>query len=156
MEIENNDSFKVLEEKIVEDHEEIAQEKVDDLFSLDKGEKKDDNLGSEVVQTENLEKRMETNGESSASLLNFGEEEPKTGNEKSSTSLLDFGAEESNPGGNDFAAIAKKDVVDIATLDFEPTGIESINSQDLQFLETVKAQTVTKSEDPEVENLLNF
>ena len=156
MEIENDDGFKVLEEKIVEDHDEIAQEKVDDLLSLDKGEKKDDNLGSEVVHTENLEKQMRTNEESSASLLNFGEEEPKTGNEKSSTSLLDFGAEESNPGGNDTTVIAKKDVVDIATLDFEPTGIESINSQDLQFLETVKAQNVTKSEDPEVENLLNF
>merc|ERR1719206_780663 len=39
MEIENDDGFKVLEEKIVEDHDEIAQEKVDDLLSLDKGEK---------------------------------------------------------------------------------------------------------------------
>merc|ERR1719206_417792 len=155
MEVENDDSFKVLEEKIKEDHNEIAQEKVDDLFSVDKGEKKDDKSCSEVVHTENLEKQMKV-GESSASLLNFGEEEPKSGNEKSSTSLLDFGEEESNPGGNDTTAIMKKDVVDIATLDFEPTGIESINSQDLQFLETVKAQNVTKSEDPEVENLLNF
>lgn len=135
--IEKNDNH-VMGEEILKAHDENAKEKVDDLFLLGNVEKNGHmQEGDEVIPDENLEKRMKDTKNSSASLLDFGAEEPETGH-------------------SDATAIEKKDVPDITGLDFEPTGIESINTQDLQFLETSKAQNVTKFEDPEVENLLNF
>merc|ERR1719233_170739 len=129
--IEKNDNH-VMGEEILKAHYEIAKEKVDDLFLLGNVEKNGHmQEGDEVIPAENLEKPMNNTENSSASLLDFGAEEPKTGH-------------------SDATAIKKKDVPDITGLDFEPTGIESINTQDLQFLETSKAQNVTKFEDPEV------
>lgn len=125
-------------EDILKAHDEIPKEKVDDLFLLGNVEKNGDmHDGTEVIHAGNSEKQMTDNVNSSASLLDFGVQEPKSEN-------------------NDTTAIKKADVADVTGLDFEPTGIESINTQDLQFLETNKAQNVTKFEDPEVENLLNF
>jgi len=133
--IEKTDNH-VMGEEMLKANDEIIKEKVDDLFLLGNMEKNGDmQEGDEVIPAENLEKQMKDNESSSASLLDFGAEEPKTVNSD---------------------AIKKKDVPDITGLDFEPTGIESINTQDLQFLEANKAQSVTKFEDPEVENLLNF
>merc|ERR1711892_1006534 len=79
-----------------------------------------------------------------------------TNNDISSASLLDFATEEPTNFDNSTPTMEKTDAVDGSALKFEPSGIESISSQDLQFLENSKAQNGSKTEDAVVENLLDF
>jgi len=118
--------------------DEIGDKKVSGLFSTNNNEQNDDEPeGDVLIHADDIKMPIKDNEENSTSLLDFGSEEPKVEN-------------------NDTDSAKKTNAVDVAILEFEPTGIESINTQDLLFLDTVKAQNGSKSEDPEVENLLNF
>ena len=116
MEFENSEESNVLEEEILKAHDETVHNKTNDQ------------IGYEL--TENLENQRKDNEESSASLFDFGVEEPKT----------------------EINDIKETYAVDNSGHHFLPHGIERIN--DLLFLETVNDQNVIKSKDPVVETTL--
>ena len=124
--VENSEEFKFLEKEILK-ADETGEKEINDLFLLDNGEK----MVNDPAQ--NLEKQMKDNEGISASLFDFGMEEPKT-------------------GSIDITSNKKTCIVEIA--DIESYGMERINTQELLFLETVNNQNVP--EHPMAENVSNL
>jgi len=138
--LENIEPVNVMDEqeKSTQIVETTSEKKADDLLFLENGDK-NGIIPEEKNNTtlDELENKVTNNDISSASLLDFATEEPTNFNNSTPT-------------------MEKTDAVDGSALKFEPSGIESISSQDLQFLENSKAQNGSKTEDAVVENLLDF
>merc|ERR1712106_59875 len=138
--LENIEPVNVMDEqeKSTQIVETTSEKKADDLLYLENGDK-NGIIPEEKNNTtlDELENKVTNNDISSASLLDFATEEPTNFNNSTPT-------------------METTDALDGSALKFEPSGIESISSQDLQFLENSNAQNGSKTEDAVVENLLDF
>eukprot|EP00092_Neocalanus_flemingeri_P017123 GFUD01018519.1.p1 GENE.GFUD01018519.1~~GFUD01018519.1.p1 ORF type:complete len:606 (+),score=237.20 GFUD01018519.1:62-1879(+) len=127
-------------------NEQTKETKTDDLLSLVNVEQE---LKAEPAQEKTLE-----NSENITDLTNLEVLDEKVSDPIAS--LVDFTNVDMENVNSNKDILDKTDAVDFGTLEFEPTGIETIGEKDLAFLENCQNGSKNEQEDASVGNLLDF